>query len=433
MVSLQFRNGNMEKTVLPLRQAEIFKQQALAWANKFGVCILLDGNHHTSGFSWQLAVDAWSFVDANAGNAFAQLEQFLQAKKQTVFGFMAYELKNEIENLTSRHTDNIGLPHLFFFEPRYLIEVNGNSVTINRNYPEAFEIVESILQTPLPKAVTNAPDWEFRTEKEKYVHTIETIKERIAAGDFYEINYCIEAHATQAAVEPVMLFHKLNTAAKAPFACFVKYYSSYVLCASPERFLKKEGARVFSQPMKGTIAKSNIESENRALQLQLQQSEKERAENIMIVDLVRNDLAKSCKTGSVKVDELCGVYAFETINQMISTISGTAKNEVGITDVIKNAFPMGSMTGAPKIEVMQAIDAIEDFQRGIFSGTVGYITPTGDFDFNVVIRSIFYHAAKGYLSLRSGGAITYDSQAESEWNEVLLKMKAMREVFASGS
>jgi para-aminobenzoate synthetase component 1 len=423
----------MENTVIVLDNILSFQQKALAWANKFNVCCLLNSNHYPGNVNnekeWVLAVDAIHFIEPKGDALFFDFQRFLNTSKQTVFGFIGYDLKNTIENLHSRNPDFLGFPNLFFFEPRYVITVNGNKVSVNRNYPETYEIIEAIEKTEIEDfTALSRLKFNFRTSESAYKNNVNQIRQKIAAGDFYEMNYCIEAFAENARLNPVVTYQKLNQKTQAPFSCYVKHFNKFLMCASPERFLKKKGNKLLAQPIKGTITKSKNPQENEQLKQTLANSEKERAENIMIVDLMRNDLAKSCQTGTVQVDELCHVYEFETVHQMISTISGTCKEEVSITDIIQHTFPMGSMTGAPKVEVMKAIDELENFQRNIFSGSVGYITPEGDFDFNVVIRSVFYNESSNYISLRSGSAITFDSCAESEWQEVLLKMKAMREV-----
>jgi len=223
------------------------------------------------------------------------------------------------------------------------------------------------------------------------------------------------------------LFLRLNELAKAPFSSFYKKNNQYLLCASPERFLKKQGQQLISQPIKGTIKRGNTPVEDSGLQTALQHSTKDRAENVMIVDLVRNDLTRSSQTGTIRVEELFGVYPFEQVNHMISTITSTLRENVHAVDVIRHTFPMGSMTGAPKVMSMQLIEQYEQTRRGLYSGTVGYFTPEGDFDFNVVIRSMLYNASSRYLSFQVGGAIVYDSVPEREYEECLLKAKAMLE------
>ena len=423
-----------ESTTVSITDIELFKAQALTWANQFRVVCLLDSNNYPQkrykSKEWILAIDATEEVTCNE-NAFDTVKEFQANSKTTIFGFLSYDLKNETENLESKNYDGLKFPELFFFKPRYLLEITRDKLTVNRNYPETFELLERITNYKLQITNEQPVTLSIRTPKEKYLKNIEAIRAQIEAGDFYEMNYCNELYATGSEINQVETFLKLNEKGKAPFSCFFKLDGNFLLCASPERFLKKEGTKLISQPIKGTIRKGNTEEENKLLKALLQKDLKERAENIMIVDLVRNDLARSSKAGSVKVEELCEVYQFNSVNQMISTVTSELSDSIASSDgiaVIKNAFPMGSMTGAPKIEVLKNIEHYEDFKRGLYSGSVGYITSYGDFDFNVVIRSILYNAAEKYISVRVGGAITYDSIAENEWNEILLKAKSMMDV-----
>ncbi len=419
-----------ETTTVTLADIELFKKKALQWANYFKTVCLLDSNNypHTQYISknWILAVDALDELVCGE-NAFEQLKSFQANSGATIFGFLTYDLKNQVEKLESRHQDGLGFPALYFFKPRYTLEISGNKVTINRNYPETFELIELIEKMVLKQEQGNSPKLKItaRTPQDKYLHHVSLIKKQIEEGDYYELNYCNEFYAENTTINPVDTFNHLNENSKAPFSAFFKQGDKYLMCASPERFLRKEGNKLVSQPIKGTIRKGAGKDEDKLLREQLRNDIKERAENVMIVDLVRNDLAKSSVAGSVKVEELFGIHTFNSVNQMISTVTATLSPEIHFVDAIKNAFPMGSMTGAPKIEVMKNIEHYEDAKRGLYSGSVGYITADGDFDFNVVIRSIFYNNVTGYLSLQAGGAITYDSVPEKEYEEVLLKAKGM--------
>ncbi len=266
--------------------------------------------------------------------------------------------------------------------------------------------------------------------KSEYLHTVSKIKEHIHRGDCYEINYCQHFFAENVELPPVETFEKLNTFSPAPFAAFYKLKSKYLFCASPERFIQKTGINILSQPMKGTAPRDvfNKNNDDRIKQ-SLRQSKKEQSENVMIVDLVRNDLSKICKPGSVKVKDLFDVYSYSQVHQMVSTVYGEVEQNADLTRILQATFPMGSMTGAPKKRVMELIETYENFKRGIFSGSVGYITPENDFDFNVVIRSIIYDAAKKGASYMAGSAITFYADAEKEYNEVLLKGRSMQKVF----
>ena len=417
-----------ESTSFKITDIAIFKRQALEWASQFATVCLLNSNGYQqdkySSLDWVLAVDALEFVSATH-DSFGALHKFIDAADVRIFGFLSYDLKNQLERLSSDHSDHIGFPLMYFFKPRYIIEIRGDKVIFNRNYPESFDLYERIMKVQTKDCSGESIILHSRTAKEKYIANVKKIKDQIRVGDFYEINYCCEFFSQETVIAPTAIFSRLNEKAKAPFSSFVRLGDRYLLCASPERFLKKTSAQILSQPIKGTIRKGQTESENRELQSQLLASEKERAENVMIVDLVRNDLAKSAVTGTVKVEELFGIYEFPTVHQMISTVSAQAKDGQSATDIIRHAFPMGSMTGAPKVEVMKNIEAYEDQRRGLYSGSVGYITPEGDFDLNVVIRSIFYNSTTKNLSIQVGSAITYDASPEAEYEELLLKAKGL--------
>ena len=255
--------------------------------------------------------------------------------------------------------------------------------------------------------------------------------EHIHRGDIYEANFCMEFYAENAQIEPLEIYQKLNTISEPPFAAYFKNNFQYLLSASPERYLRKEGLKVISQPIKGTARRSFDLEQDEQLKSDLAQNEKERSENIMIVDLVRNDLSQTATKGSVQVEELCQIYTFKQVHQMISTIVSEVENTTSPIEILRTTFPMGSMTGAPKISAMQIIEELEETKRGLYSGAVGYFTPNGDFDFNVVIRSILYNSENQYLSFSVGSAITSQAIPENEYEECLLKAKAMFEVLQS--
>lgn len=420
-----------DTTTFPVADVALFKRNALRWAAQFQTVCLLDSCDYQldkySSVEWILAVDAWDFC-SDRTDSFEALKKFTTNISDKVFGFLTYELKDQVEHLTSANHDGMHWPLMYFFKPRYIIECRAGKVTINRNYPEAFDLYERIMNITSgdSSTVDRRPlTLTARTAKHQYLTNVSRIKDQIVAGDFYEMNYCCEFYAEQTAIDPLLVFEKLNVAARAPFSSFFKLGDKYMLCASPERFLRKQGNKIISQPIKGTTRKGANTEEDQQLKASLLQSEKERAENVMIVDLVRNDLAHTAETGSVKVEELFGIYEFATVHQMISTVTATVGEEVHPVDIIRHAFPMGSMTGAPKVEVMKNIEAYEDQRRGLYSGSVGYFTPAGDFDLNVVIRSIYYDVAAQYLSIQVGGAITYDADPQSEYDEMLLKAKGL--------
>lgn len=404
-------------------------------AKRFNIFCLLDNNGYSyepEAFDCLLALGTKRSIRLQAGNAFETLKEFYNKQPSWLFGHFGYGLKNEVEWLAGSKTAGIDFGDGFFFEPEIIIRLHKNQVEITASSCIG-EIMNEISSTPasgqssLPQPVILQPG----LSKENYIHSIQQLQQHIQRGDCYEINFCQQFFANEAVIDPFSTFKKLNEISPNPFAAFYRLNDLYCLCASPERYLKKKGNTVISQPIKGTAKRApENPDKDAANKAALFHSSKERSENVMIVDLVRNDLARFCAKGSVQVKELFGIYSFPQVFQMISTIAGTVKAETHWTDCIKNSFPMGSMTGAPKKRVMQLIDEFETEGRGLFSGSVGYVNPNGDFDFNVVIRSIFYDAASRKISYAAGSGITYYSRAEDEYEECMLKAQAIREVFS---
>jgi para-aminobenzoate synthetase component 1 len=256
------------------------------------------------------------------------------------------------------------------------------------------------------------------------LETVKKLQQHILKGDCYEICFCQEFFAEDVQIDPFTVFKKLSDISPNPFSVFYKTGEKFLMCASPERFLKKTNNTIISQPIKGTLKRSGLADDDE--KNLLKNNEKERAENIMIVDLVRNDLSKICEEDSVFVKEFLEIYSFPQVHQMISTIEGTLTENISLSDIVYATFPMGSMTGAPKRKVLELLEKYEKTKRGLFSGSVGYISPGGDFDFNVVIRSILYNEKNRYLSISSGSAITWKSDAEKEYEECLVKIEGIK-------
>ncbi len=411
---------------MKVQDLDSFKEKALQWASIFDVCCCYDSNNYPDSygeFDFLLAVGISESINLKYGAAFDSLKEFYDARRCWMFGLLSYDLKNEVEQLSSENPDGLNFPDLFFFVPQYLIAVTEGEIKIilgdetllnqieeyNSDEPEAFSGVE--IQSKL--------------SKELYIKTVKELQGHIIRGDIYEVNFCQEFFAEHAHINPLNIYTKLKKVSPTPFSGFFKINDQYILSASPERFLCKRGNKLISQPIKGTARRSSNIKEDELIKLNLQNDAKEQAENVMIVDLVRNDLTKSAVKGSVMVEELFGIYGFTQVYQMISTVTCQLDPEVHFIDAIKNAFPMGSMTGAPKIKAMELIEEYEFSCRGAYSGAFGYITPDGDFDFNVIIRSILYQSLSKYLSFQVGGAITYASNAAAEYEECMLKASAI--------
>ncbi len=344
-------------------------------------------------------------------------------------GFLTYEVKDEVEALSSNSISGLSWPNLHFFRPQIWLIWEAETLEIYGNTAGVLAAIEAM---PLPLLPPPAvPTLRASMPRTKYLRAVEAVREDILNGEVYELNLCQEFTADDVHLDPADVFERLNAASPAPFAGFLRHENHFLLCASPERFVRRTGPELLSQPIKGTIRRGASPAEDEALRQTLLTDEKERAENLMIVDLVRNDLARVARTGTVRVPELFGLYPFRHVWQMISSVRADLRPGLDVVDVLRAAFPMGSMTGAPKIRAMQLIEHYERSRRGLYSGSIGLIWPNGDFDFNVVIRSLQYRADTGHLSFQVGSAITYDSVPEREYDECLLKARAILDVLGA--
>lgn len=412
------------------------KKQLLLWAQQYNHVVYLDSNNYQetpATFESVLAVQANTQIKTSYHQAFNKLKDYKAQTKDWIFGYLAYDLKNDVEALTSNNFDGLHFPDIFFFQPKKLFFIQENELTLSYLKEVESEMeydLKTIQKIKLEEEETTHEKVKIklRIHKDEYVEKVTNMLNHIHRGDIYEANFCQEFYAEDTSINPLHTFFKLNALSKAPFTTFLKVEDKYLLSASPERYLKREGTTVISQPIKGTAKRSKDKVEDDELKIQLAQNKKEQSENIMIVDLVRNDLSRVSDKGAVQVDELCKVYTFEQVHQLISTVSCKVPEKTDSVDIIKATFPMGSMTGAPKISAMKLIEELEETKRGLYSGAVGYFTPEDNFDFNVVIRSILYNQALAYVSYSVGGAITSKSDVMMEYEECLVKAKAMREV-----
>jgi len=434
------------KTTYTLEDPLKFKQQLLQWSKQFEEIAWLDSNnyHENYGeFDALLAVGAFTAIKTDYYQAFAKLQEYQHTTKDWIFGYLSYDLKNDVERLSSKNHDALDFPDLYFFQPQKLFLLIGDQLEmhylnmlddeIEENFIEISNLQINQLETGSPETENSKSEIQARISKEEYLQKVEKMLAYIQRGDIYEANFCQEFFAENREIEPFKVFQELNELSGPPFATFLKLEEHYLLSASPERYLKRSGAKLISQPIKGTARRSQNSTEDAEIAEELSNDPKEQSENVMIVDLVRNDLSKIAKKASVKVDELCKVYSFKQVHQMISTVSAELDDGIPPVEAIRATFPMGSMTGAPKISAMKIIEELEETKRGLYSGAVGYFTPNGDFDFNVVIRSILYNSAKKYVSFSVGGAITAGSKPKKEYEECLLKAAAMRQALENRS
>ncbi|GEO10640.1 anthranilate synthase component I family protein [Segetibacter aerophilus] len=416
-----------------VENSDLIKQQMLTWANQFNICCLLDNHYYKSNynsFECLLGAGAASIFQPT-GDFLSSLTNYIGNHQDFIFGHFNYEAKNIIEGQTfSSSSNKDGFPDFFLFVPETVLELKEDILTIGVLDQDANKVFSEITKLPVNQPKLSNVVFTPTIEKEEYLNSIEQLQRHIQHGDCYEINFCQEFRAT-CHIEPAAVYAKLSDIAPNPFSAFYRVRENYLLCASPERYLKKTGTKIISQPIKGTSARNRFDQKEDELnKTELKDSLKDQTENVIVVDLVRNDLSKICKEGSVVVEELFGIYSFSHVHQMISTVSGSVEKDTGLSDILKATFPMGSMTGAPKRKVMELIKKYEHDKRGIYSGTLGYITPTKDFDFNVVIRSIVYNATTTNISFHTGSAITASSEPEKEYEECLLKAGAILNIFS---
>ena len=417
--------------------------KALALSESYDICSFLHSNNITSDkyskYDWLLALGNVRNINSNGLNNNKYLNKInnfiLETNKDWIFTTIAYDFKNGIEDLTSKNTDNLNFEDFTFYIPKFVITSKDSKIEL---FSHEFISKNDVLELELKLQSTdintinnhNIKKFKHRVSEKEYIETIENIRSDIKYGDIYEINYCQEFYVENAQIEkPWQIYLKMCDKSPAPFSAYYKYNDKHLISASPERYIQKNDNTIISQPIKGTSKRRNNTIEDKEAITALQNSVKERAENIMIVDLVRNDLSRIPNSKNTKVEELCGIYSFKHVHQMISTISADLDDNTSFTDILKATFPMGSMTGAPKVSSMNLIEKYEKTKRGLFSGSVGYINPDGDFDFNVIIRSLLYNSKNNYLSLSTGGAITYLCNAEDEYQESLLKAEAVFRLF----
>ena len=405
----------------------------LNWANQFNIFCLLDNNHYTfedASFECMLGVGCVRTYTFNGDNDLEALQKLHDQNPSWLFGHLGYNAAGNSYIKNKQLDLNFG--DGFFFEPETIIKLSLNKVEVLKSNKNAEILIEEIKNTVIfPFEESIHLQIKPVINKAEYITTINKLKEHIQRGDCYEINFCLHFDVETAIINPINIYRKLTELSPAPFGALYKLNNNYCLCASPERFLQKKELQLISQPIKGTSKRDVDPLKDASNKNYLTTSTKEKSENVMVVDLVRNDMSMVCKKGSVSVKELFAVYSFPQVHQLISTIKGTLEESKKFTEAIQACFPMGSMTGAPKKRVMELIEEYEFSPRGLFSGSIGYITPAGDFDFNVVIRSVFYNDNNKKVSFLAGSGITFYSNAEEEYEECMLKANALIKVLTT--
>lgn len=404
----------------------------LNWSRQFNIFCLMDNPapDKNNSFDLMLAVGELQSTKSIPSPSLKDLQNFKTQNADWIFGHLSYDLKNQIEHLTSTNSDKIKLPDLFFFVPEILLIIKGDQVkigSVDHNQCKTYNDILNCSSNTVRNCYSSI-DLKPRFSKEEYIDTVRNILTHIKRGDCYEINFCQEFFAENITIDAFDIYSNLSALSPNPFAALYRFNDKYLICASPERFLKKEGTKIISQPIKGTARRFlNDPVKDEESSKSLLDSSKELAENIMVADLVRNDLSKICEKASVHADEIAKLYTFPQVFQLISTISGTLQTD-DLEKIFSATFPMGSMTGVPKKKVMELIEKYERTKRGLYSGALGYIAPDGDFDFNVIIRSILYNQSEKYISIHAGSAITAASDPAMEYEECLIKISAASHV-----
>jgi para-aminobenzoate synthetase component 1 len=365
-----------------------------------------------------------------------EIDSFLKRNSENhIVTLVGYDCKNSIELLETKFDNQLYYPDLIAWVPEFVVKIRGEEFDFLSGTPsqEDFNFCDDFIKKFQKKeSLTPIEPQQFipKISKEQYISQVDKVLEEIQYGNCYELNFCQEFHTD--ILNEFDLFnvfcHQFQLT-KAPFSVYFKFDQFEIACASPERYIKKIVDKLISEPIKGTIKRGSTESEDDVNKTTLLSDPKERSENIMITDLVRNDLSRIAVKGSVKVESLCEIQTFETVHHMVSRIACSITDEITFVDCIRSTFPMGSMTGAPKVKVMELTDKLEGFKRGIYSGSLGVIYPGGDFDLNVVIRSFVYNSENGRLSCSVGGAITNKSIPEKEYEECLTKVKKIIQLF----
>ncbi|HRG59926.1 MAG TPA: anthranilate synthase component I family protein [Bacteroidia bacterium] len=430
----------MKQLEIPINKS-VIRNQLLNFTAQFDTYFFYDSNSEVNipdelsygSYDFLVGLGVNRFLDFKNDNAFSTIEDFQKLHKTWLFGYLSYDLKNQIEQLSSDNKDALNLPLAQFIEPQLVIAVQQNKMTVI-TLAHGIEIENIIIkiQEQSHQIDTHFPSSHIveQTSESSYIKAFEQFQQQIAYGNIYEVNYCIAFNTEIHHHNYMGLYALLNEVSKAPFSALVKVNNLVVVSASPERFLKKQGLQLISQPIKGTAKRGLSVEEDQRNKNELQCNEKERTENVMITDLVRNDLSKYAARNSVKVQELFGIYSFKQVHQMISTVVATLNDPDNYLKALKEAFPMGSMTGAPKIMAMKLIEQHEEMKRGLYSGALGYIDPNNNFDFNVLIRSIVINTTTNQAQFCVGSAITAKANAKDEYQECLLKANALFKVLA---
>lgn len=423
------------KNRLAITDLQLFKKQLLQWASQFEQLVWLDSNNYPDSdntYEAILAVDASNSFQAGS---LEDLKAYRKNCKDWLFGYMAFDAASDLNLQVKSRQENktLEFSKMHFFQPKKIFFVHKDFVEISYLSAIASEI-EVDWEFILSASPVEQPQLDLnlvlhpRLSKQEYLEKIYEVQEYIAAGEIEEINFCQEFYAQVKLENPLAVYAYLNEISSTPFATYLRIGDQYALCASPERYLKNQAGKIITQPIKGTAKRKQDAKEDEEIKYALEHDEKELTENRIVTEMVYKEMQTIAEEGSLELTELCKLYSFKQVHQLISTVVCNLHADLDVVDAIAATYPMGSMTGIPKSNSLKLIGALENFDRGLYSGSIGYFSPEGDFDFNVVIRSILYNSTNQYLSFAAGGAITNLSDPEKEYEETRVKTKAMEQV-----
>lgn len=429
------------KLELGIADVPKIKNQLIQWANQFEHVVWLDSNAYPDSdktYEAILAVDADSVFKSDSSDALNELKKYRKTNKDWLFGYLSFDAgaPSSPHKIANEKEDNLQFQKLHFFHPKKIFFLKKDSIEIHYKSDNEKELKvdwNAINNIEVKEGLQNDPNLQIqsRLSKQTYLDKIKTIQEYIEQGKVTEVNFCQDFFTYARLENPLAVYKQLNDISKTPFASYVRMEEKYVMCASPERYLSNTNGMLKSQPIKGTAKRKENILEDRKMRLALEEDEKEITENVIITEMVVDEMYAIAEEGSVRITELCKAYSFKQVHQLISTVVCHLKPELDAIDAIQATYPMGSMTGIPKDTTLEVIEELEDFNRGLYSGSIGYFAPNDDFDFNVVIRSILYNAKNEYVSFAAGGAITALSNPENEYEEIMLKVKAMEQVLGA--
>lgn len=408
------------------------KTKLLDWSQQFDHVVWLDSNaypEHQHSYEAVLAVDANEILSLDKDFALADLKAYREENKNWLFGYLGYRANSK--KLENASKNLLKFPSIYFFQPKKVFLLQKDYLEIHYLNPKEIEQDWEIIQAmELKDEHIDFANFEIipRIDKSTYIAKVNQIQDYIKQGKLEEINFCQEFYSHNKLENPLEFYKQLNQVSQAPFASYMRLEDKYAFCSSPERYLKHDKGKLITQPIKGTAKRLADKEADELIKTQLKESEKEINENKLVVDMVIQEFKTFCKPESVQVTEFCKAYSFKQVHQLISTIEGELQENLSPLDAISNSYPMGSMTGIPKATALVLTDELEDFDRGVYSGGIGYFTPEEDFDFNVVIRSALYNDTEAYLSFSAGGAITEQSNPEAEYDETLIKINAIKEI-----